>query len=128
MKRVIFLVITCVILIGLCSPVSASAATSECPCDQCGKAVYAHGEDEIVVPLRAERCDICGVGTLRPHGRTTREIIDSVVCTHATWNLHYTYLITEYRDYICDYCGDWPYSIKDREYTGVWCTFLESYI
>lgn len=125
MKKIISLVVACVILVSLCCPVSASAAISECKCDQCSKAVHTHGEDETVVPLRSEPCDECGIGTLEPHVRRGEELSNSP-CTHAggQWQLHIVYQM--YANYICDYCGILAYT---TEYgTRTWCTTLKAYI
>lgn len=122
MKKIISLAVACIILVGICSPVSASAATSECACDQCSQAVHTHGEDEIVVPLRAQFCENCGIGMLRPHLIRVQESYS--VCNHAMWNLHYVYHF--HTDYICDYC-DYNAYTEDGE-TKVWCTYYGIYI
>jgi len=124
MKKIISLVVACVILIGLCTPASVAMATDECTCDQCSQAAHMHEENETVVPLRAEFCENCNKGMLRPHLRYS--VVSTEVCPHSG-PLWFTHEFRQfYNAYICDYCGYHAYDVN--LYTRTYCTYLGQYI
>ena len=110
MKKSVSLVISLLLLLVFCFPMSTALATTDCDCGHTHESQHVHSSEEIISPLRAEPCDYCANGTIRPHSRTEREPIG--ICPVVNWQMHYR--VTVYNDYICDSCGAFGYSVFDR--------------